>query len=194
MKLSHLHKSQEGFTLVELMIVVAIIGILAAVAIPQFAAYRQRAYNSSATTDIKNIQTSEAAFFTDWNQYGQSVAAAPAAALGANVGATLTGPGGAATMIGDFMNGAARTLQIGIGNGVSLIVNNDAAKVSFTAVGKHLQGTSYWAVDGDLTAVFFENVPANAGTVLAAADDIASTTADDITGNNGPGGTVWVLK
>ncbi len=41
-------RKNEGFTLIELMIVIAIIGILAAIAIPQFSAYRTRSYNAAA--------------------------------------------------------------------------------------------------------------------------------------------------
>jgi type IV pilus assembly protein PilA len=66
--LSRLHK-KEGFTLIELMIVIAIIGILAAIAIPQFSAYRQRSYNSAAQADLRNAATAQEAYFVDEKSY-----------------------------------------------------------------------------------------------------------------------------
>jgi type IV pilus assembly protein PilA len=65
-----------GFTLVELLIVIAIIAILAAIAIPQFAAYRQRGILASMMTDARNIATMEEAIFGDQRSYVNTTATA----------------------------------------------------------------------------------------------------------------------
>lgn len=62
-------KREYGFTLIELLVVVAIIGVLAAIAIPQFSAYRQRAFDARAKSDIVALATAEEAYFVDSEVY-----------------------------------------------------------------------------------------------------------------------------
>ena len=62
--------NRKGFTLIELLIVVVIIGILAAIAIPKFAATKDKAKLASVKTDIRNLMTSQEAYFSDYATYG----------------------------------------------------------------------------------------------------------------------------
>ncbi len=60
---------EKGFTLIELMIVVAIIGILAAIAIPNFLTYQARARQAEARTNLGSLFTTETAYFGEWSTY-----------------------------------------------------------------------------------------------------------------------------
>jgi len=81
--------NRKGFTLIELLIVVVIIGILAAIAIPQFAAYRAKGFDARSASDCRNAATAEEAYFVDKAAYSTSAAALPGFVQSADVTVAL---------------------------------------------------------------------------------------------------------
>jgi type IV pilus assembly protein PilA len=67
-------REDEGFTLIELMVVVLIIAILIAIAIPTFLGARQRAQDRAAQSNVRNAFTAEKTFFTDGQAYTETAA------------------------------------------------------------------------------------------------------------------------
>ena len=65
--------SRRGFTLIEMLIVIVIIGILAAIAIPKYAAMKEKSYVTAMKSDLRNLATAEEAFFADSGYYTATV-------------------------------------------------------------------------------------------------------------------------
>lgn len=74
--------TRNGFTLIELMVTVAIVAILAAIAVPGYRSYMQRTQRTDATAMLLRVQASEEKFFLQNNAYTNNLVAAPPAGLG----------------------------------------------------------------------------------------------------------------
>jgi type IV pilus assembly protein PilA len=84
-------RGAQGFTLIELLVVVGIVGILAAIAIPQFGAYRERGFRARVQSDARNAATAEEAYFAEANTYSADCNTLPGFTKSDGVSITCTG-------------------------------------------------------------------------------------------------------
>src|SRR5882724_1384969 len=82
--------SNRGFTLLELMVVIAVVGILAAIAIQQFSLYRSRATDASMRSDLKNAALAMESYYGEFLDYPASVNAIQLVGFRKSTGITLT--------------------------------------------------------------------------------------------------------
>lgn len=129
---SKFHNRQKGFTLIELMIVVVIIGILAALAIPRFMAATTKSKQSEAKGILKQIYTMERTYRQANNQY-----------WGAGVSADAANPDNFATIGVQIMASAKYTYDIITADATTLLARATATDLDDDAT------EDVWEIDGN---------------------------------------------
>jgi prepilin-type N-terminal cleavage/methylation domain-containing protein len=206
-KIMKIKMNQKGFTLIELLIVIAIIAILAAVAIPQFSAYRIRAYNAAANADVRNNKTAEEALSASYSgsPYGGTVMGTTTVAqdFAADGGANILGPASPATdtTIGakiatyiDTDNNGARDATVAVGIGVSANVNFIATSsgtfARYVITGQHRMGNRGFATTGAGTETCYVENEAWKNVTNEAAPECITPASAIVGCNTQPGGGV----
>jgi prepilin-type N-terminal cleavage/methylation domain-containing protein len=142
-------KNRKGFTLIELLIVVVIIGILAAIAIPKFANTKEKAVVASMKSDLRNLVTSQEAFFSDNQDY--------AGVLGL---AQVNGTGGAGTVAFGPSTNNAIVINYTDAAGWSATVTNPAVvSASNDMCGIFVGDPAIYAAGAGLLATDVEGAP-----------------------------------
>ena len=86
---------RTGFTLVELLVVIVVIGMLASIAIPKFANSKQKTALAAMKSDLRNLVTAEQAYFSDWGTYTATLSTSLyRATTGVTLGAITVTTGG----------------------------------------------------------------------------------------------------
>ena len=113
-------RNTKGFTLIELLIVVVIIGILAAIAIPQFASTKEKAFDATAKSDVRNAMSSQEAYFADEQTYGPDAIQTGSftTSSGISISASAASAGGYAVTASHASSGNTYWVEVGTGSAI----------------------------------------------------------------------------